>query len=297
MKLAMIGLGKMGAGMTERLRRGGHEVVGYDRDPEISDVADLDAVVDALTKRRICWVMVPAGAPTQSTIEALADRLEPGDIVIDGGNARWHESVERGQLLSANGISFVDAGVSGGVWGLEVGFCLMVGGEQEAVDHLRPVLETLAPPSGLAHVGPTGAGHYTKMVHNAVEYGMMQAYAEGYELMEAAPVELDTEAAVEVWRHGSVVRSWLLDLLVQALEDDPGLKSVRGWANDSGEGRWAVQEAIDRAVPVPVMSAALYARFASRQDDSPAMKVIASLRNQFGGHATQAAVSPDDADA
>jgi len=296
MKLAMIGLGKMGAGMTERLRRGGHEVVGYDRDPELSDVDDLDTLVDALPKRRICWVMVPAGGPTQSTIEALADRLDPGDIVVDGGNARWHESVERGELLGDRGILFVDAGVSGGIWGLDVGFCLMVGGTTEAIEHLRPILETLAPPSGLAHVGPTGAGHYTKMVHNAVEYGMMQAYAEGYELMEAAPVELDTQAAFEVWRHGSVVRSWLLDLLVNALEEDPGLRGVRGWANDSGEGRWAVQEAIDRAVPVPVMSAALYARFTSRQDDSPAMKVIASLRNQFGGHQTQAPITTDDAD-
>lgn len=289
MKLAMIGLGKMGTGMTERLRRGGHDVVGYDRNPDISDVGDLDQLVDALPSPRVVWVMVPAGPPTQSTIDALAERLDPGDVVVDGGNARWHESVDRGEQLAAHDIAFVDAGVSGGVWGLEVGYCLMVGGSDAAVGQIRPALDTLAHENGVAHVGPTGSGHYTKMVHNAIEYGMMQAYAEGYELLDAAPEGLDTAAALEVWRHGSVVRSWLLDLLVRGLEQDPGLESVRGWANDSGEGRWAVQEAIDRAVPVPVMSSALYARFASRQEDSPAMKVIATLRNQFGGHATKAA--------
>ena len=286
MKLAMIGLGKMGAGMTERLRRGGHDVVGFDRNPDVSDVADVDELIAALPSPKVVWIMVPAGPPTQSTIETLAEKLTAGDIVIDGGNAKWSESVDRGALLADKGIDFVDAGVSGGVWGLEVGYCLMVGGPDNAVEHIRPALESLAPPDGVAHVGPTGAGHYTKMVHNAIEYGMMHAYAEGYELMEASPVAIDTPAALEVWRHGSVVRSWLLDLLVNAVEQDPGLESVKGYANDSGEGRWAVQEAVDRAVPVPVMTAALFARFTSRQDDSTAMKVIASLRNQFGGHAT-----------
>jgi len=293
MKLAMIGLGKMGGPMTERLRRGGHEVIGYDRNPDVSDVSDLDELVAALDAPRVVWVMVPAGAPTQSTIDDLATRLSPGDVVVDGGNARWSESVERADSLAERQISFVDAGVSGGVWGLENGYCLMVGGQDDAVAAVRPALETLAPPEGLAHVGGAGAGHFTKMVHNAIEYGMMQAFAEGYELMDAAPTPIDIPAALDVWRHGSVVRSWLLDLLVRAVEDDPGLEGVRGWANDSGEGRWAVQEAVDQAVPVPVMTAALFARFTSRQDDSTAMKVIASLRNQFGGHAIKEAGDAD----
>ena len=289
MKLAMIGLGKMGGAMAERLRRGGHEVLGYDRSPDISDVADLDELVAALDPPRVVWIMVPAGAPTQSTLDALAIRLSPGDVVVDDGNARWSDSVKRAATFTQRQISFVDAGVSGGVWGLENGFCLMVGGSDDAVAVVRPALETLAPPDGLAHVGGSGAGHFTKMVHNAVEYGMMQAFAEGYELMDAAPIPLDIPAALKVWRQGSVVRSWLLDLLVSAVDDDPGLASVRGWANDSGEGRWAVKEAVDQAVPVPVMTAALFARFTSRQDDSAAMKVIASLRNQFGGHTVREA--------
>jgi 6-phosphogluconate dehydrogenase len=289
MKIAMIGLGKMGANMAERLRRDGHEVVGYDRDPEKADVASLEEAVDALDDepRRVVWVMVPAGAPTSSTVKELAGLLSEGDLVVDGGNSNFRDSQRHADLLRQCGIGFVDAGVSGGVWGLDEGYCIMAGGSEPEINHLRPVFDTLVTEGGFAHVGPVGAGHFTKMVHNGVEYALMEAYAEGYELLTAAALDIDVPATLEVWRHGSVVRSWLLDLLADGLAKDPGLAAVSGYAEDSGEGRWTVEEAIAHAVPAPAIAAAVFARFASRQDDSPAMKAIATLRNQFGGHAVR----------
>ncbi len=290
MRLGMVGLGRMGANMATRLRRAGHEVVGYDRDPGVSDVGSLVELVAALGEPpRAVWAMVPAGGPTDAVIGELAGLLGEGDVVVDGGNSNFGDSRRHGEELARRGTGFVDAGVSGGVWGLDEGYCLMVGGEDEAVAALRPAFEALAPEGGFAHVGPVGAGHYTKMVHNGIEYGLMQAYAEGYELLRAADLQIDVPAAVGVWRKGSVVRSWLLDLLCQALDDDPDLAQIRGRAADSGEGRWTVDEAVRLAVPLHAISAALFARFASRQDDSPAMRVVAALRNQFGGHATEAA--------
>ena len=281
----MVGLGRMGGNMTERLRRAGHEVVGYDRNPDIADVKTLAELVENLPAPRVTWVMVPAGEPTRTTIADLGELLAPGDLVIDGGNSNYRESISRSEELGAKGIAFVDVGVSGGVWGLENGYGLMVGGTGEHVALIRPVLEALAPADGgLVHAGPVGAGHFTKMVHNGIEYGLMQAYAEGYELLAASELGIDVAGAVEAWRHGTVIRSWLLDLLTKALEEDPGLTRIKGWAEDSGEGRWTVEEAIRLAVPAPVISSALFARFASRQVDSPAMKVIAALRQQFGGH-------------
>jgi 6-phosphogluconate dehydrogenase len=279
----------MGSNMAERLRRSGHEVTGYDLVAAERDVDTLATLVEALEPPRTVWSMVPAGAPTEATVVELAELLAPGDLVVDGGNSRFSDSVRRAEVLATREVGFVDVGVSGGVWGLENGYALMVGGAAADVDRLMPVLQALSPGErGLAHVGPVGAGHFTKMVHNAVEYGMMQALAEGYELLAASDLGIDVGAAIGSWQEGSVVRSWLLDLLVQALEADPDLSTVRGYAADSGEGRWAVEEAVRLAVPAPAMSAALFARFASRQDDSPAMKVIATLRNQFGGHAVQA---------
>jgi len=281
----MVGLGRMGGNMAERLRRAGHEVVGFDRNPDIADVKTLAQLVQQLPARRITWVMVPAGEPTRSTVTELGELLSAGDLVVDGGNSNYRESIARSEELGAKGIGFVDAGVSGGVWGLENGYGLMVGGADEHVALIRPVLEALAPEGGLVHAGPVGAGHFTKMVHNGIEYGLMQAYAEGYELLSASELGIDVPAAVEAWRHGTVIRSWLLDLLARALEEDPGLTKLKGWADDSGEGRWTVEEAIRLAVPAPVISSALFARFASRQAESPAMKVVAALRQQFGGHA------------
>jgi 6-phosphogluconate dehydrogenase len=279
----------MGGNMTTRLRKAGHEVVGYDRDPAVTDVPDLAALVEALgVSPRAVWVMVPSGTPTHEAITTLARLLHEGDVVVDGGNSNWRDSQAHAAELAEKRIGFVDAGVSGGVWGLEEGYALMVGGDPEHVALLQPAFDALAPDGGFAHVGPTGAGHYTKMVHNGIEYGLMQAYAEGYELLSAADIDIDVDAALRSWRHGSVVRSWLLELLVRALDADPGLHSLRGWAADSGEGRWTVDEAVRLAVPLPVISAALFARFASRQDDSTAMKVVAALRTQFGGHSSQA---------
>ena len=289
MKLGMVGLGKMGGNMTTRLRKAGHEVVGYDRDPAVTDVPDLAALVEALGESpRAVWVMVPSGTPTHDAITTLAGLLHEGDVVVDGGNSNWRDSQAHAAELAEKRIGFVDAGVSGGVWGLEEGYALMVGGDPDHVALLQPAFDALAPDGGFAHVGPTGAGHYTKMVHNGIEYGLMQAYAEGYELLSAADIDIDVDAALRSWRHGSVVRSWLLELLVRALDADPGLHGIRGWAADSGEGRWTVDEAVRLAVPLPVISAALFARFASRQDDSTAMKVVAALRTQFGGHSSQA---------
>ena len=294
MKLGMIGLGRMGWGMTQRLRGKGHEVVGFDFSPDHRDVAAVADLVAALPAPRAVWVMVPSGAPTEATIANLAELLEPGDLVVDGGNSNFHDSVRRGQVLAERGIFFIDAGVSGGIWGLKEGFCLMVGGEAEKVATMQPIFDALAPQGGFVHCGPAGAGHFTKMVHNGIEYGMMQAYAEGFELLAASELAIDTTAVVDAWCHGSVVRSWLLELLSLGLAGDPRLERVRGYVEDSGEGRWTVQEAVRLGVPANVLSASLFARFTSRQDDSPAMKVLALLRHGFGGHAVkEAGASPD----
>ena len=285
MKIGMVGLGRMGGNMAERLRRSGHEVVGYDRNAEIANVKSLAELVEALPAPRVVWVMVPAGEPTRSTIAELGELLAVADLVIDGGNSNYRDSIANAEELAGKGIGFVDAGVSGGVWGLENGYGLMVGGTADHIALIRPVLEALAPEGGLVHAGPVGSGHFTKMVHNGIEYGLMQAYAEGLELLRASELGIDVPGAVKAWRHGTVIRSWLLDLLDHALDADPGLEALKGWADDSGEGRWTVEEAVRLAVPAPAISAALFARFASRQDESPAMKVVAALRQQFGGHA------------
>jgi 6-phosphogluconate dehydrogenase len=271
--------------MTQRIRQQGLDVVGYDRAPDHADVPSLEALVEALPTPRVVWVMLPAGPPTQQTLDALLGLLDPKDVVVEGGNSNFRDSVARAKAFAERGVGYVDAGVSGGVWGLTEGFCLMVGGEDAHVAAARPFFDALAPEGGFVHAGESGAGHFTKMVHNGIEYGLMQAYAEGYELMEAADLRIDVPATISAWRYGSVVRSWLLDLMVRALETDPGLTKVRGYAEDSGEGRWTVDEAVRAAVPLHVISAALFARFASRQDESIAMKVIATLRSQFGGHA------------
>jgi len=286
-KLGMIGLGRMGGNMAERLRRGGHEVVGYDRDPGTRDVDTLEALVQALDAPRVVWVMVPAGPATYSTVEALADLLEEGDVIVDGGNSRYTDDQRHSRELEPKGIGFVDAGVSGGVWGLTEGYALMVGGGAAEVAKVQPFFDVLKPEgdSGFVHAGEVGAGHFAKMVHNGIEYGLMQAYAEGWELMTATDVVTDVPAVIKSWQKGTVIRSWLLDLMVNALEVDDDLSELRGYAQDSGEGRWTVQAAVDHAVPLPVITAALFSRFASRQEDSPAMKVVAALRNQFGGHA------------
>ncbi|MET8825045.1 phosphogluconate dehydrogenase (NAD(+)-dependent, decarboxylating) [Streptomyces sp. NPDC004610] len=289
MQLGLIGLGKMGGNMRERIRRAGHTVIGYDRNPEVTDVGSLAALVGALEAPRTVWVMVPAGAATQSTVDELAGLLEPGDVVVDGGNSRWTDDEKHAAELAARGIGFVDAGVSGGVWGLENGYALMVGGEKEHVERLQPVFEALKPdgPYGYVHAGKVGAGHFSKMVHNGIEYAMMQAYAEGWELLESAGSVDNVREVFRSWQDGTVIRSWLLDLAVNALDADEHLDKLRGYAEDSGEGRWTVEAAIDHAVPLPAITASLFARFASRQDDSPQMKMIAALRNQFGGHAVE----------
>jgi len=285
-KLGMVGLGRMGAGMTERLRRGGHEVIGYDRDPKVSEVASLDELVAKLSPPRVVWMMVPAGGPTEQSIEALAKLLVRGDLLVDGGNSNFRDSIRRAESLAGDGITFVDAGVSGGIWGLKEGFCLMVGGTKASIELLKPALETLAPPDGWAHVGPAGSGHFVKMVHNGIEYGMMQSYAEGFEILKSSKLypAIDLHQVAEVWRNGSVVRSWLLDLGADALARDPGLEQLKGYVQDSGEGRWTVFEAIEEDVPAPVIALSLFARFASRQDDSFANRMLAALRNEFGGH-------------
>jgi len=289
-KLGMIGLGRMGGNMAERLRRAGHEVVGYDRDPGVRDVDDLPALVAALEPPRVVWVMVPAGQPTYETVDTLGGLLEPGDVIVDGGNSRYTDDQRHSADLEPKGIGFVDAGVSGGVWGLTEGYALMVGGGAAEIAKVQPFFDALKPEgdSGFVHAGEVGAGHFAKMVHNGIEYGLMQAYAEGWELLEATDVVTDVPAVIASWQKGTVIRSWLLDLMVNALTQDAHLEQLRGYAQDSGEGRWTVQAAVDHAVPLPVITAALYARFASRQDDSPAMKVVAALRNQFGGHAVTA---------
>ncbi|MCF3118287.1 decarboxylating 6-phosphogluconate dehydrogenase [Streptomyces arenae] len=291
MQLGLIGLGKMGGNMRERIRRAGHTVIGYDRNPEVSDVASLAELVERLEGPRVVWVMVPAGAPTQSTVDELKELLSEGDIVVDGGNSRWTDDEKHAAELAERGIGFVDAGVSGGVWGLENGYALMVGGSDENVARVKPIFDALKPEGefGYVHAGKVGAGHFSKMVHNGIEYAMMQAYAEGWELLEAADSVTDVREVFRSWQEGTVIRSWLLDLAVNALDDDEHLEKLRGFAADSGEGRWTVEAAIDNAVPLPAITASLFARFASRQDDSPQMKMIAALRNQFGGHAVESA--------
>lgn len=302
MHIGLVGLGKMGANMRRRLRDAGIEVTGFDRNPEVTDVASLEALVAALPAgERVVWVMVPSGEVTDAVIRDLAALLATGDLVIDGGNSYYQDDAPHAALLAEVGVGFVDAGVSGGVWGLENGYGLMVGGALEHVERAMPVFDALRPAGeradGFVHAGPVGAGHYAKMVHNGIEYGLMQAYAEGYELLAAKDLITDVPATMRAWTTGTVVRSWLLDLLVQAMADDPRFGAIDDWVEDSGEGRWTVDEAIDLAVPAPVIAAALFARFASRQGESPAMKAVAALRQQFGGHAVRAAgaqtVTPD----
>jgi 6-phosphogluconate dehydrogenase len=288
MQIGLIGLGKMGANMAERVRKAGHEVVGFDRNPDAPrTVASLDELVAALAAPRAVWVMVPSGEPTRATVAALAEVLSAGDLIIDGGNSRYTDDQEHAALAAKSGIGYIDAGVSGGVWGLDEGYALMVGGEAADVARVQPIFDALKPSGngGFVHAGPVGAGHFTKMVHNGIEYGIMQAYGEGYELMKASELVPNADAVVASWRDGTVIRSWLLDLLVRALEADPGLATIRDYAQDSGEGRWTIEAAIQHAIPLPVITAALFARFASRQDSSMAMKVVAALRQQFGGHA------------
>jgi 6-phosphogluconate dehydrogenase len=285
MQLGMVGLGRMGSGMTKRLEENGHEIKTYD--PKVSSTAKtLGALCKQLAPPRHVWLMIPAGEITEKAFQQLLRLLEPGDTIVDGGNSNFRDSQRRYKDARQHKVSFVDVGVSGGVWGLQVGFCLMAGGDKAAVKRLEPILTSLAPPDGYAHVGPSGAGHFVKMVHNGIEYGLMQAYAEGFEVMKSSEFGLDLQEIAGIWRYGSVVRSWLLELLYAAFEEEGSdLASIRGYVEDSGEGRWTIHEAIAENVPVPVITAALYARFASRQDESFAAKVDAALRNQFGGHA------------
>jgi 6-phosphogluconate dehydrogenase len=296
-QLGLIGLGKMGGNMAERLRRAGHEVVGYDRAPGARTVDTLPALVEALAAPRVVWVMVPSGEATRATVRELGELLSPGDVVVDGGNSKYTDDQVHAQMLGEKGIGYVDAGVSGGVWGLENGYALMVGGSKEDVAKVQPIFDALKPPApkdesgqempgaGFVHAGRVGAGHFSKMVHNGIEYAMMQAYGEGYELLAAAPLIDDVPGVIASWTQGTVIRSWLLDLLVRALQQDPDLEQITGYAEDSGEGRWTVEAAIEHAVPLPAIAASLFARFSSRQDDSPTMKAVSALRNQFGGHA------------
>ena len=285
-QIGLVGLGRMGGNMRERLRRAGHEVVGYARDPKTRDAASLAEMVDKLSAPRVVWVMVPADV-TEQTVRELGDLLGEGDLVIDGGNSRFSDDPPRAARLHERGIGYIDAGVSGGVWGLENGYALMVGGDEEHVARCMPIFEALKPAGeyGFVHAGPVGAGHYSKMVHNGIEYGLMHAYAEGYELLAASEYVTDVPGVVRSWREGTVIRSWLLDLLDKALAEDPGLAQISAWADDTGEGRWTVEEGIRLAVPMNVIAASLFARFASRQEGSPAIKAVAALRNQFGGHA------------
>jgi 6-phosphogluconate dehydrogenase len=297
MKLGMVGLGRMGGNMTERLRERGHELATYARSGG-GTAASLEELVAQLEPPRAVWLMIPAGAPTEGAFQELLGLCAPGDVIVDGGNSNFRDSQRRAAEAAERGLAFLDAGVSGGIWGREVGYCLMVGGEREAVSRLEPVFADLAPADGYAHVGPSGAGHFVKMVHNGIEYGLMQAYGEGFEILNASEFDLDLTEIAGIWRYGSVVRSWLLELLHAAFEQDgSGLEGIAGYVEDSGEGRWTVFEAVNESVPAPAISAALFARFASRQDESFAAKVNAALRNQFGGHAVraveQAKTSPD----
>jgi 6-phosphogluconate dehydrogenase len=288
-QLGMVGLGRMGSGMTERLDRDGHEIKTYD--PKVPSTAgSLQELVQQLEPPRAVWLMIPAGEITENACKDLLSALEPGDTIVDGGNSNFRDSQRRYRDAAERQLHFVDAGVSGGIWGLRIGFCLMVGGDEEPVGRLEPIFRSLAPEDGYAHVGPSGAGHFVKMVHNGIEYGLMQAYGEGFEIMHASEFDLDLHEIAGIWRNGSVVRSWLLELLHTAFEQDGSdLEKLEGYVEDSGEGRWTIFEAINESVPAPAISAALYARFASRQDESFAAKVAAALRNQFGGHAVKPA--------
>ncbi|HSW43840.1 MAG TPA: decarboxylating 6-phosphogluconate dehydrogenase [Patescibacteria group bacterium] len=296
MRIGFVGLGRMGGNMVRRLVRDGHQVVAFNRTPEktreiMTEGAEgafsLEELVSRLAAPRAVWIMVPAGEATEAAIAELSELLSPGDTIIDGGNTNFHDDVRRHALVAGKGLRYVDAGTSGGVWGLQVGYCLMVGGDREAVEPLEPVFRSLAPPDGYAHVGGPGAGHYVKMIHNGIEYGLMQAYAEGLEIMHASDYDLDLAQIAGIWRHGSVVRSWLLDLLHHALERNPEFAGIKDWVADSGEGRWTVQEAIDHDVPAPVITLSLQARFRSRQEASYGAKALAALRNEFGGHAVK----------
>ncbi len=296
MQLGLVGLGKMGGNMRERLRRAGHTVVGFDRNREISDVGSLAELAEALTESpRAVWVMVPDSV-VSSVVTAVSEVLSEGDIIIDGGNTKWREDHVHAEQLAAKGIHFVDCGVSGGVWGLDNGYALMAGGDKADIDHLMPIFTALKPAGefGFVHAGDHGAGHFAKMVHNGIEYGIMQAYAEGWELLERSGEVTNVPEVFRSWREGTVIRSWLLDLMVRALDSDPHLEQIEGYAADSGEGRWTVNAAVDLGVPVPTIAASLFARFVSQQDDSPTMKMVAAMRNQFGGHAvvTESAAKP-----
>jgi 6-phosphogluconate dehydrogenase len=289
MKLGMVGLGRMGGNMTERLRRDGHEVETYARTAPERTADSLIELATKLEQPRVVWLMIPAGDPTEHAFQTLLPLLEDGDTIVDGGNSNFRDSQRRAAEAKAKGVSFLDAGVSGGVWGLENGYCIMVGGEKQAFASVEPAIKTLAPEDGYAHVGASGAGHFVKMVHNGIEYGLMEAYAEGFEIMHASEFELDLHEVAGIWRYGSVVRSWLLELLYAAFEEDGNeLEKIAGYVDDSGEGRWTVFEAINESVPAPVIAASLFARFASRQDESYAAKINAALRKQFGGHAVKA---------
>ena len=296
MQLGFVGLGRMGLNMVTRLVRGGHQIVAYDRSPDAvaraeaagaRGVSSLDALPGALEAPRAVWVMVPAGDPTESTVSALGNLLSAGDTIVDGGNTNFHDDVRRAQSLAAKAMHYVDAGTSGGIWGLQEGYCLMVGGEADVCARLEPIFRTLAPPDGYLRVGDHGAGHYVKMIHNGIEYGLMQAYAEGFELMHESSYKIPLGQVAGLWNHGSVVRSWLLELAARALAEDSDLSGLKGYVEDSGEGRWTLHEGIDRAVPLPVMTAAVYTRFRSRQDNPFAERLLAALRNQFGGHAVK----------
>jgi 6-phosphogluconate dehydrogenase len=296
-QLGLIGLGRMGSGMTVRLLQGGHQVMVYDRVPEAgAALAGKGATVGGsladfgqkLKVPRILWLMIPAGPPVDDTIQGLSGTLSPGDVIIDGGNSNYTDSIRRAEALRSKQIEFLDVGVSGGIWGLKVGFNLMIGGNQAVFQRAEPIFKTLAPADGYAYVGPSGAGHYSKMVHNGIEYSMLQSYAEGFEILKAAPFGFDLEQLAKLWNHGSVIRSWLLELAQAAFEQDPQLSRIRGYVDDSGEGRWTLQEAIDHAVPAPALAMSLFMRFRSRQDDSFSDKVIAALRNEFGGHPVKA---------
>ena len=296
MELAILGLGRMGGNMVRRLLQDGHRVVAYNRSPGPTHEAEqagaigaysVAEVIEKLTRPRVVWMMIPAGDPVDVMIQTLLPLLAPGDILIDGGNSNWKDSVRRAADVKSQGIHYMDVGTSGGIWGLTVGYCLMIGGDEDAFRTVEPAFKTLAPPNGYAFLGGPGAGHFSKMIHNGIEYGMLQAYAEGFEILNASPYDYDLAALSRLWNQGSVVRSWLLELAERAFEQDPGLKSIRGYVEDSGEGRWTVQAAIDEDVPAPVLTLSLMARFRSRQEDSFGAKVVAALRHQFGGHAVQ----------
>ena len=296
MEIGFVGLGKMGLNMVTRLQRAGHQVTAYDRSVDALanataagciGAASLADLVQRLKGPRAVWIMVPSGPPTEETVQAVTALLAPGDVIIDGGNTRFHDDVRRSKELAAKKLQYIDAGTSGGIWGLKNGYCLMVGGNKEAVDRLAPIFEALAPPNGWAHVGAAGAGHYVKMVHNGIEYSLMQGYVEGFELMSKSEYRLDLSLIADLWLQGSVVRSWLLELAASALKEDPRLERLKGYVQDSGEGRWMVADAIDKDVPVPTLTAALFTRFRSRQTESFAEKMLAALRNAFGGHAVK----------